>query len=133
MSDLGVPTPRCGFCKESLPRLTYHGQPMKFCSPAHRLAAWNLAHPRLTLLPSKPSRCDMILGRLQAGAATGLDLLRAGGGLRYGARIAELRERGHLIFGPKPWRRPDGTLEELITTPLADGHERYELRIPCRP
>lgn len=37
------------------------------------------------------------LGRLQEGPATGLDLFRAGAGMRYGARLLELRRAGHQI------------------------------------
>ena len=38
-----------------------------------------------------------ILGRLQSGPATGLEFIQAGGGIRFGARILELRSAGHDI------------------------------------
>lgn len=75
------------------------------------------------------TRCDLILGRLQYGRATGLELMKAGGGTRYGARISELRERGHRILGPRPWERLDGSVETETTQPTDDGHDTYELRV----
>jgi hypothetical protein len=93
------------------------------CCDAHKVRLWDEAHPRIHRLPaqvplafdppSMPVRgvadlptdthgrlkrsCALILGRLQAGPATGLELVHAGGGLRYNARIFELRKRGHVI------------------------------------
>lgn len=117
------------------PRKGRHG---RFCSDACRAAHWKAEHGGAQQLldfapadkPDRPTRCELILGRLLSGGpATGLDLLRAGGGLRYSARIAELRARGHVILGPHPWRRPDGTREERTTEPTASGHDLYELRV----
>ena len=48
------------------------------------------AHPKLT-------RAERILLRLRQGPATGIELLQAGGGTRYGARLLELRRAGHAI------------------------------------
>ena len=101
----------------------------RFCSSACRASAWNAAHPRqktLDLTPQpmairplssgvpesdktrlKPSAVA-ILARLQQGPATALDLARCGGGLRYGARLLELRQVGHAILaedeGAGVWR-----------------------------
>ena len=41
-------------------------------------------------------KCLAILGRLQAGPASNVELLKVGG-FRFGARLAELREAGHRI------------------------------------
>ena len=38
-----------------------------------------------------------ILARLQEGPATSMDLVKAGGGFRYSARLLELRQAGHNI------------------------------------
>lgn len=58
--------------------------------------------PRLN--PTAPSerykglqrKCLLVLGRLQQGPATNAELVSIGG-LRYGARLAELRDAGHKI------------------------------------
>jgi hypothetical protein len=73
------------------------------------------------------TRAQKILARLRQGPATGLDLLQAGGGTRYGARIYELRQRGYQIHGPLVWPRPfKDDLEAIPKT--ADGWDQYELR-----
>lgn len=108
-----VPTPR--------PR----GGRRVYCSTECRTRHWDETHPRIDAAPTA-TRCEMILARLRAGPATGLELLQAGGGLRYSARIAELRERENRILGPKPWRRLDGSQETETVAP-ADGHDRYRL------
>jgi hypothetical protein len=78
------------------------------------------------------TRAQKVLARLRQGPATGLDLLKAGGGTRYGARICELRARGHRIHGPiNVFGLPDpyGRLTILESIPkTADGWDQYELR-----
>jgi len=65
-----------------------------FCSPACRKWAWE---GRPVQNRDKLTRAERILARLRQGPATGLELLKAGGGTRYGARIKNLRERGCVI------------------------------------
>lgn len=75
------------------------------------------------------TRAEKILARLRQGRATGLDLLKAGGGTRYGARICELRNKGYAIHGPLRWPRP--FYKDLEAIPkTADGWDQYELREP---
>ena len=76
----------------------------RYCGRDCQRRAWEEAHPRLESgrdalqrLPSKLTRAQKILLRLRQGPATGLELLHAGGGIRYGARILELRRAGHAI------------------------------------
>jgi len=62
------------------------------------------AQPLPKLNPTAPKerkwtlqrKCLLILGRLQAGPATGMELL-AVGGMRFSARVHELRQAGHAI------------------------------------
>jgi hypothetical protein len=56
-----------------------------------------IAAPPRDEAPRLKRSCALILGRLQQGPASNLDLMRCGGGIRYGARIHELRARGHRI------------------------------------
>ena len=78
--------------------------------------------------PKPPTRAEKILARLRQGPATGLDLLKAGGGTRYGARIMELRMMYVPIHGPLDWSHPK-TLRLLEAIPkTADGWDQYELR-----
>lgn len=67
------------------------GEEHRFCSDPCRKAWHKKEEGR------GPTRAERILERLRVGPATGLDLLRAGGGTRYGARILELRRAGHQI------------------------------------
>ena len=76
----------------------------RYCGRDCQRRAWEETHPRLESgrdalqrLPSKLTRAQKILLRLRQGPATGLELLHAGGGIRYGARILELRQAGHAI------------------------------------
>lgn len=91
-------------------------QHAKYCSDACRYRAWSEKYPRLgrvrlpKLNPTAPSertkglqrKCLLILARLQQGPATNVELMQIGG-LRYGARLAELRaprvtgQPGHQI------------------------------------
>ncbi len=76
--------------------------------------------------PRKMTRAEKILARLRQGPATGLELLKAGGGTRYGARIYELRKKGYRIRGPVDWPAPFGlTLWAIPKT--ADGWDQYKL------
>lgn len=109
-----------------------HGR--RYCSDRCRLVGWakrtaSQAEIQFQEKPSKATRCQLVLGRLQEGRATGLDLLKAGGGTRYGARLADLRRRGHCILGPLPWTRPDGSREERTVPATPEGWEQYELVI----
>ena len=125
----GAPCPICGEVVTPQPQRRGHAK--EYCSPRCQAKGWARAHPRVDEAirkPDKLTRCQMILGRLQVGRATGGDLVKAGGGLRYGGRISELRARGHRILGPKPWRRPDGTRETKTISPDEQGHDLYELR-----
>ena len=83
----------------------------RYCGPRCYHAAYNRAHPvsrqpRLDFTPAasqlahavrgRETRAQRILARLQQGPATSQQLL-AVGGLRYGARLLELRRAGHKI------------------------------------
>ena len=103
----------------------------RFCGPACRAAWHRRTAPAPAKKKSKPTRAERILDRLRQGPATGLDLLKAGGGTRYGARIKELRDCGHVILGPLPWTRlGDGYRETRTTEATPEGHEVYELGEP---
>lgn len=76
--------------------------------PGHSRQAVLPLEPEVQLLPrlnptapkerkgALQRKCLAILGRLQAGPACNTELLGVGG-LRYSARIAELRAAGHVI------------------------------------
>ena len=83
----------------------------RYCSKRCKDTAYNRAHPvtrqaRLDFTPAaselahavrgRETKANRILARLKEGPATSLNLL-AVGGLRYGARIHELRQQGHTI------------------------------------
>jgi len=79
------------------------GHQERFCGPAHRWLAWDRAHPRRHPAPVDPAKARRlrrsalrILGRLQTGPATNIEL-QSVGGLRYGARLHELRQAGHRV------------------------------------
>ena len=85
------------------PSCTCPGRPH---SPACRLHRWAERHvkacgPRDEPLGPEIRRQakakDAILARLELGPATGMDLMRAGGGVRYGARLHQLRQEGRNI------------------------------------
>ena len=63
-----------------------------YCSPDCRTRHWKAEQA-----PPKLTRAEKILERLRQGPATGLELLQAGGGTRYGARLHDLREKGYQI------------------------------------
>lgn len=101
------------------------GSYQRYCGDACRTKAWKREHPEG---PATMTRSERIVARLRLGRATGLELLRAGGGTRYSARISELREAGVRILGPRRWWRPDGVLEEETVPRTPDGHDQYEIR-----
>ena len=121
--------PGCPFCgKPVAPQKPRRGRPKVYCSDECGQKAWRAEHPRV-LVPKRkggPTRAERILERLRQGPATSLDLVKAGGGLRYSARIQELREKGHRIRGPFDWPAPFGrTLRAIPKT--ADGYPLYRL------
>ena len=104
-----------------------------YCSQDCRTRHWKVGHGvKVAPKPTKRTRAEKILDRLRQGKATGLELLQAGGGTRYSARIFTLRDKGHRIHGPfevliyEPGRNLATVLEPIPKTD--DGHELYELR-----
>jgi len=92
---------RCAWCG-TWHTLSIPDPHRRFCGDTCRSRAWEKDHPRVPApKPRKedgePSRGEKILARLRVGPATGIELLQAGGGIRYGARILELRRAGHAI------------------------------------
>ena len=114
----GVRTPQrwinCGGCG----RLFLARLDQEHCQPKCRAAAWRRDHPTVgpprqaSLLDTRPVReldappqaearrltkaCRRILARLSEGPATNYELAGVGG-IRFGARLKELRDRGHRI------------------------------------
>lgn len=92
-----APCPACGRDFE----VRRHG---RFCSDACRARNWKQA--RLDFTPAaselahavrgRETKAARILARLQQGPANSLELARVGG-LRYSARVFELRRQGHRI------------------------------------
>ena len=126
-----------------------HGR-RRYCSDRCRAAAYDAAHPRLgtqralefapplaALAPARPAipphapkrrrslqdAALCLLGLLQDEEPHGLDEMLRVGGVRYSARIEELRAAGHRVLGPRPSRR-HGILE---TEPMVGGREMYRL------
>lgn len=131
----GQRAPECPECGGSVPPQGIHrGEEKHYCSDRCRCRAYDRTHPRVPVSnPDKKTQAEKILARLRQGPATGLDLLKAGGGTRYGARIHELRGLGHRIHGPVEvfavWDGTDGPLPVLEAIPkTADGWDQYELR-----
>ena len=81
----------CGVGFEPYPRAD---DTQTHCSHACRTRGWRR---RVQNWDEKMTRAERVLERLRQGPATGLDLLKAGGGTRYGARVKELRDRGYGI------------------------------------
>jgi hypothetical protein len=82
-------------------------------------------------ISDKRTRAQKVLDRLKQGRATGLDLLKAGGGTCFRDQILKLRQQGHYIVGSRPctiWRdNQDYHLPAML--PKTDaGHDQYELR-----
>ena len=63
----------------------------------HVKACGRARHPQGPEIRRQSKSALKILGRLQLGPATGMQLMYAGGGVRYGARLLELRQAGHNI------------------------------------
>ena len=127
--------PECPECGGSVPPQEVHrGTEKHYCSDRCRSRAYDRSHPRVPVQNSdKMTRAEKILVRLRQGPATGLDLLKAGGGTRYGARIYDLRELGHRIHGPvEVYARSDGATDLLAVLEAipktAEGWDQYELR-----
>jgi len=106
--ETGGESPRRGFfddvcacgCGLLVPMQKRGGEPKRYFSDDHQRRHYNETHPRIATPPPRKggrTRAQRILARLREGPATGLDLLRAGGGTRYGARVLELRRMGHRI------------------------------------
>ena len=83
----------------------------RYCSEVCKNRAYNASHPvvrqaRLDFTPAarelgaalrgRETKAQRILDRLKQGPANSLELLRVGG-IRYSARIHELRKQGHRI------------------------------------
>lgn len=104
-SSTGQPEPLqpnlCGICGRAL-----SGKQKEWCSDGCKWKAWDAKHPRLDFTPAasqlahavrgRETRAQRILARLRQGPATSQQLL-AVGGLKYGARLLELRRAGHRI------------------------------------
>jgi len=108
---------RCLMCGGRVPsQRVRRGAPKVYCTDRCRFAAYDRDHPRQQPLEfptdRKETRAEKILRRLGKGPATGLELLQAGGGTRYGARVHDLRERGYRIVTDMGKEWPTYRLEE---------------------
>jgi hypothetical protein len=91
----------CGTCGRVLT-----GKQKIWCSIECKWRGWDRMHPRFDFTPAaslhahalrgRESKGQRILARLKAGPATTMELARVGG-IRFGARILELRQAGHRI------------------------------------
>lgn len=82
------------------------GKQASWCSEACRWKVWDEAHPRLDFTPAaselahairgRESKAQRILARLRQGPASTMQLALVGG-VRFGARLLELRRAGHRI------------------------------------
>lgn len=119
-------------CSRKVPRQRRGGYPRRYCSVVCQQRDYHDTHPRVAMpRMSGETQCERILARLRQGDATIRDLRLASGAERMGARIRELRERGHRILGPKAWRATWGGtcawFEARTTEPDAEGHPTYRL------
>jgi hypothetical protein len=91
----------CGWCAAPLT-----GKQQSFCSDSHRWKAWDQQNPRQARLDFTPaasqlahsirgreSKAQRILARLRQGPAGTMELAQIGG-IRFGARLNELKARG---------------------------------------
>ena len=84
-----------------------------YCSQDCRTRHWKVGHGvKVAPRPAKRTRAEKILERLRQGKATGLELLQAGGGTQYGARVHDLREQGYQIVTDMSKEWPTYRLEE---------------------
>lgn len=83
--------PECGTVFEPYSRRT---RAHKYCRPACRDKAWNRA--KRIRAGKRDNNAQKILRRLEEGPADTMELARVGG-VRFGARIKELRDDGHQI------------------------------------
>jgi hypothetical protein len=81
----------CPECQEPfLPYKRAEGRQV-YCTPACRSRAWKRERGG-----KRARKAQAILDRLRVGPATTLELVRVGG-VRFGARLLELRAEGHRI------------------------------------
>jgi len=136
----------CGFCGASLPTDSHPGSRRKHCSPEHRRAAWEKAHPRqkpldftppavalipLAVPPHDPGKREAlkraarhILALLGDGQAHSRHELARVGGNRYVARLGEIRaalDGRAVVLGPRAHRG----CQEI--EPMRDGCEFYRM------
>lgn len=91
ISPGGVTRRHCGECRtDFIPYSRARGY-QKYCSHACRQAAWTAEQAG-----KRPSKAKRILERLREGPADTMELARVGG-IRFSARILELRQDGHRI------------------------------------
>lgn len=104
-----VATLPCRFCGDPLPQARRHGSERLYCSPQHRMAAWDRDNPRiigqrrLEFAPEasrqslkREGRRERILARLRLGPARTWEILSLGGS-GMSSRLRELRESGFQI------------------------------------
>lgn len=116
-------------CGQDVPPQERGGDPKRYCSEDCQKRHYRDTHVSVPIEnPDKATRRSRVYARLRAGRATGLELLRAGGGMRPAARVHELRALRLRILGPQKWKRPDGTVEEETLPLTEDGWPQYELR-----
>ena len=92
----GVTRRHCGDCGAAFEPYSRADGYQKYCSHTCRQRAWK-REQSVQNSDKGPTRGERILARLRRGPATGIELLQAGGGTRYGARVLELRQRGYEI------------------------------------
>lgn len=84
------------YCSDACRAEWHRKMPGAFIPAQARLDFTPAASERAHSLRHRESKAERVLARLKEGPATSLNLL-AVGGLRYGARIHELREAGNRI------------------------------------
>lgn len=94
------------YCQRGGCGRTLRGKQASWCSETCRWKVWDEAHPRLDFTPAaselahairgRETKAQRILARLRQGPATTWQLAQTGG-IRFGARILELRRAGHRI------------------------------------
>jgi hypothetical protein len=123
LSSEGVTSRHCARCGGDFDPYSRAAAYQKYCSHACRQRAWL----REKASGDKRTRAEKVLERLRQGPATGLELLKAGGGTCYRDQVRALRRAGKNIVGSRPWTRPDGFPGGQIPQ-TEDGHDLYELR-----
>lgn len=102
----GLRAPECPSCGGPVPpQETRRGRPKVHCSDRCRSRAYDRTHPRIPYQTDifglvegrrRTQKAEAILDRLRQGPANTLELVRVGG-IRFGARLHELRGEGHSI------------------------------------